>query len=155
MPVERSAGIIIFCDTSSGRKYLVIRSSRADSQISQKKSIKEFWDFPKGQLEKGETGMDAALRETREEAGIKDFEVIADFKETARYFTRRDGKPILKFVAMFLAEAKSNKVKLSWEHDKYEWLPYEEAYSRISLPPMKNALEKAEKFLNQPLATSA
>lgn len=149
MPVERSAGIIIFHDAASGRKYLVIRSSRDSSQISEKKSVKEFWDFPKGQLEKGETGIDAARREAKEEAGISGFEILSGFKETVSYFTRREGKPIPKFVAMFLAEAKSDKVKLSWEHDKYEWLPYEEAYSRISLPPMKQALEKAEEFLKK------
>ena len=147
MPVERSAGIIIFLNSGSGRKYLLMRSSRDSSQISARKSVKEFWDLPKGQLEKGETGLDAAIREAKEESGVEDFEIIKDFKETIRYFTRRDGKSIPKFVAMFLAEAKSDLVKLSWEHDKYEWSPYKEARERISLIPMKKALEKAESFL--------
>lgn len=148
MPVERSAGIIIFRDNVSGRKYLVIRSSRATSKISPRKSVKEFWDFPKGRLDKGETGLDAARREAKEETGIQDFEIIPDFKETVKYFTRREGKATLKFVAMFLAKAKSDEVKLSWEHDKYEWLPYKKAYSRISLPQMKKILEKADEFLS-------
>lgn len=147
MPVERSAGIIIFVNNTSGRKYLVIRSSRTDSQISPKKSVKEFWDFPKGRLNNKESGLEAAKREADEEVGMGQLEIIPGFKETARYFTRREGKPIPKFVAMFLAEARDDKVKLSWEHDKYEWLPYEEAYERISLLPMKQALERADKFL--------
>lgn len=146
MPVERSAGIIFF-NTSRKRSYLVIRSARKTSVVSQKKTIREFWDFPKGRLETGESGIDAARREAVEEVGISDFEIIPEFKETIRYFTRREDKSILKFVAIFLAEVKNDKVKLSWEHDKYEWLSYEEAYSRISLPQTKKALEKAEKFL--------
>lgn len=175
MPVERSAGIIIFRNTprrkrgspplgaAQGRKYLVIRSSRDKSTIydshgrvriaggrrpKARFSHAEFWDLPKGVLEKGETGLDAAKREAKEEVGIENLRIVPDFKETVHYFTRRDGKAIPKYVAMFLAETKIDTVKLSWEHDKYEWLPYEEAHARITLKPMKGVLEKAEVFLN-------
>lgn len=149
MPVERGAGIILFRKTPEGRKYLVLRSSRLESEVDKGKSVKEFWDFPKGLLEGGETGIDAARREAQEEAGVKEYEIIPKFKETLRYFTRRGGKPIPKFVAMFLAEAKTDKVTLSWEHDKYEWLKYNEASERITLKEMKKALAHAEEFLNK------
>lgn len=128
---------------------MVLRASRSESEIAKGKFVKEFWDFPKGQLEQGEKGIDAARREAKEEAGIEDYGIISEFKETARYFTRREGKPIPKFVAMFLAEVKTDKVKLSWEHDKYEWLAYNEALERITLPPMKETLRKAEQFLER------
>lgn len=149
MPAERSAGMILFRRTAHGRKYLVIRSSRDESTIAKGKTIREFWDFPKGRLEKGETGIDAARREAKEEIGMEDFELIPDFKETAQYFTRRDGKPVLKFVAMFVAESSKPDVKLSWEHDLYEWLPYQAAYNRITLIPMKQVLQAAERFLER------
>lgn len=139
MPVERSAGIIFFRNTPRGRVYLVIRSSNHIPERG------EFWDFPKGRLEKGETGIQAAEREAVEEVDIKKYELQPDFKETVKYFTRRSGR--MKFVAMFLAEAKGAKVKLSWEHDAYEWLSYEKAYKRISLKPMKEALKKANDHL--------
>jgi|SRR3989338_5199497 len=146
MPVERSAGIIFFCNTARGRRYLVLRSSYhgKDRKIN-------FWDFPKGLLDKGESGIDAAKRESREEAGITKFKLIDGFKETVRYFVRHDWdktkKATLKFAAMFLAQTKTARVKLSWEHDKFEWLPYPGARERITKPEMKKALEKAEKFL--------
>lgn len=143
MPVERSAGIILFRNTSRGRRYLVIRSSNHIPERG------EFWDFPKGRLEKGETGLQAAEREAREEVGIEKFEIVLGFKETVRYFTWRDGRRVPKFVAMFLARIEKEKVILSWEHDKFEWLSYVEALDRISLKPMKAVLEKAEKFLNR------
>lgn len=107
----------------------------------------DFWDFPKGLLEKGETGLEAARREAKEEAGVEILEIAPQFKETIRYFTRREGQTIPKFVAMFLAEVKTDKVKLSWEHDRYEWLSFEEAHERISVPQMKLALGEAELFL--------
>lgn len=121
-----------------------MRSTISEAKVAQGKRVREFWDFPKGQLDKGEKGIDAAVRELSEEAGINDFETVPDFKETVRYFTWRTGKPIPKFVAMFLAKVDSEKVKLSWEHDKYEWLSYEEARKLVTLPQMKKALEKAE-----------
>lgn len=120
---------------------MVIRSSR---DIPDRP---EFWDLPKGVLEQGEHGIDAARREAKEEVGITDFDLIEGFKETIQYFTRRDGKPIPKFVALFLAESKTDKVKLSWEHDAFEWLVYEEAKKRISLSQMKITLENAESFI--------
>jgi len=147
MPVERSAGIILFRNTPEGRRYLVLRSARHESQISETKTIREFWDFPKGVLEKGETGIAAAKREAKEETGIDAFELIPDFKETVQYFTRRDGKPIPKFVAIFLACTGIDTVTLSWEHDRFDWLTFKEAYGRVSLLPMKKALTAAENFL--------
>ncbi len=147
MPVERSAGIIIYRDTPEGRKYLVLRSSRDTSTLAPGKAVKEFWDVPKGQLEQGETGIQAARREAKEEAGYADIEIVPDFKETIRYFTMRTGKPVPKFVALFLGRVSSDAVTLSWEHDKAEWLSYEEAKARVSLKPMKEAIEKAEEYL--------
>ena len=125
----------------------MLRSSRSESEVAKGKFAKEFWDFAKGRLEPGEKGVDAARREAEEEAGIKNPEIMPDFKETVRYFTRREGKPIPKFVAMFLAKVGISKVKLSWEHDKYEWLSFKEARERITLKEMKKVLEAAEKYL--------
>lgn len=141
MPVERAAGIILFRNTRKGRRYLVIRSSRKD------KTKPEFWDFPKGLLEKGETGIDAAKREAEEEVGINEFELVPGFKKTTQYFIIRDQKRKLKFVVMFLARSKTDKVKLSWEHDRHEWMVYQEAQKRITQPKMKDVLDVAEKSL--------
>lgn len=145
MAVERSAGIIIFINTSKGREYLIVHASGTGEGTPRP----DFWDFPKGLLEKGEKGIDAAVREAKEEVGIENFSFVEGFKETVRYFTHREGKPVPKFVVMFLAEVKDDKVKLSWEHDKYEWLIFGEAQERISRVEMKKALETAEKFLEE------
>lgn len=149
MPAVKSAGFMIFRNTPQGRRYVVLRASRPASTVAPGKTVKEFWDFPKGELEAGEQAMDAARREVREESGIRELGVVEGFKETARYFSQRDGKPALKFVAMFLAETETEVVTLSWEHDRYEWLAYSEAHERITLPPMKQVLERAEAFLNK------
>jgi len=107
----------------------------------------DFWDFPKGLLEPGEKGIDAVRREAREEVGIEEFEIVEGFKETVRYFTRREGKPVPKFVAMFLGESKTDEVELSWEHDQYAWQSYEGAYKKITLPQMRDVLKSVVAFL--------
>ena len=53
---ERVTAGIIFHD---GNKFLAIRPTDRDK-----------WDVPKGRVEKGETALEAAIRETREETGI-------------------------------------------------------------------------------------
>ncbi|OGF69925.1 hypothetical protein A3H65_02685 [Candidatus Giovannonibacteria bacterium RIFCSPLOWO2_02_FULL_45_14] len=140
MPVLRSAGIILFRETKEGRKYLILRASRKDDRP-------EFWDIPKGELDKGEKGIDAARREANEETGMDNFELNPDFKETVQYFTRREGKPVPKYVAVFLAEAKNDTVTLSWEHDAYEWLSLEEALKKLTT--MKKAVQHADEFLTK------
>lgn len=146
MPVERSAGIIFFRNTPEGRKYLLIRSSYhgKDGKIN-------HWDFPKGLLQEKEAGIDAARREALEEAGIKNYRLLPEFKSTVRYFIRRerDKKATIKFVALFLAQAMEDEVTLSWEHDSFEWLSYTKALARVSLKEMKNALGEAERYLNK------
>ncbi|MDP3784618.1 MAG: NUDIX domain-containing protein [bacterium] len=142
MPVERSAGIIIFKNTPEERKYLVLHSRQAPGS-----SRPDFWDFSKGILEKGELGIDAARREAEEEIGLANLELIPDFKETVHYFTMRTGKPVPKYVAMFLAEVGDEKIALSEEHDRFEWLSFEDAFKRLTT--MKLTLKKADEFLSR------
>ena len=142
MPASRSAGMILFKNTSEVRKYLILRASR---NVHEERL--EFWDISKGELDKGESGFEAARREVDEETGIKNFNLISDFKFTAQYFTKRDGKTIPKFVAVFLAEVSADhEVKLSSEHDAFAWATLEEALKKLST--MKKALHAADEFLS-------
>jgi 8-oxo-dGTP pyrophosphatase MutT (NUDIX family) len=56
----RQAGGIVVREDPGGLSVLLVRAKR-DPRL---------WIFPKGHIERGETAEDAALRETREEAGI-------------------------------------------------------------------------------------
>ncbi len=135
--MEKSAGLVIFHKGNSGTKYLLLHYDAG------------HWDFPKGHLEEGETDMDAALRELKEETGISGASIIDGFSEKLGYFYRREGKVVKKEVVFFLAEAKTDKVKLSLEHKGYEWLAYEEAVERVTFKNSREILGKAQKFLAQ------
>lgn len=145
--VERSAGVILYRHSFDGREYLVIRSSREQAQIAPKKFVQSFWDFPKGKMEYGETGEETAKREVQEETGITEMDFMPGFMEKVQYTVYKEGKPIPKEVHLYLAETVTERVALSREHSTFEWLLFEDALGRITLPEMKKALEVAGKYL--------
>lgn len=140
MRAERSAGAIVFYRGSKEPEYLLLKHVPDPPRP-------EYWNFPKGHLEKGETSEEAARREVLEESGIRVVRMTPGFKETERYIYTLRGERILKFVVWFLAQARTKKVKVSYEHADARWLPYEEAYRRILYRGTKNLLKKAHQFL--------
>ncbi len=143
MPVERSAGAIIF-KKNKKIEYLLLHYPSTTRGAK-----KDFWDFPKGIIEKDERPEKAATREIKEETGIEDVEFIKGFKEWIKYFYKLKGKTIFKIVTFYLAEAKTKKVKISWEHLGYKWLPYKKAIEQLTFENVKEVLEKANKFLTE------
>ena len=144
MPVERSAGAIIFRETKKGREYLLIQHPD-----NNEKGKPGHWDFPKGHIEKGETTEEAVRREVKEETGIFRLVFVPRFKETIRYFVKVGDQRRLKFVVFFLAKTRQEKIKISWEHQGYAWLPYQEAYQRLTYPNAKHILTHAHAFFSK------
>ncbi len=139
MPSETSAGAVVFRRENEEILFLLLHYHYKSG----------YWDFIKGNVEPKEDEKDAAIRETREETGIKDLKFIGRFKEKIGYMYKKDGKTVFKHVIYFLAETETKEVKLSEEHIGFEWLPYEEAYSRITFKNSKAILKKANEFLKK------
>lgn len=142
---HHSAGVIVFRDDSP-RSYLLMRSALTRRPV---------WEFPKGGLESGESEVQAAERELREETGLGpgDYTLLDGFKEEERYyFTRGAGEDlclIRKKVDYFLAEWQSGEVQLSREASRYEWASAPEALRLLRFPEKKRILTAAEKWLAQ------
>lgn len=135
MVLEKSAGAIVSREERGVLYYLLLHYQAG------------HWDFPKGNIEKGEKTEETVEREIEEETGIKDIEFIPDFKEQINYFYKKEGKTIYKTVIFFLAKTKTKEVKLSWEHQDFEWLPCEKALRRLTFKTTKETLKKANNFL--------
>ncbi len=134
--MEKSAGIIICRKDAGELKFLLLHYKAG------------HWDFPKGHVEKGETDIQAAIRETKEETGISDVRIVEGFNEKISYFYRCDGKAVFKEVVFFLGETKTGEVKISFEHIGFEWLNYDDAMPRLTFKNSREMLVKAVKFLN-------
>lgn len=143
MPVERSAGAIIFRKENEKIYYLLLHYP------SSARAKKPYWDLPKGHIEKGEKEVDTVKREVEEETGLKDAKIIKGFKEWIKYFFKFKGENVFKIVVFYLAEAKTGNVKISEEHIGYNWLPYEEALAKLTFKNAKEILKKANKFLKK------
>ena len=73
----------------------------------------DSWSLPKGHIDKGETIIEAAIREIYEETGIKDLQYIKGLGSYSRYKIGLDGKDDLselKTIYIFLFT--SNQAKL-------------------------------------------
>ena len=111
-----SAGIVVVRREDDRWKFLLLRAFRN-------------WDFPKGEVEPGESPLAAALRETREETGLAelDFKWGTVFQETAPY--NRGAKT----ARYYLAETRQAAVVFAVnpalggpEHHEYRWVDQEE-----------------------------
>ncbi|MBU3895741.1 NUDIX domain-containing protein [Patescibacteria group bacterium] len=149
MPVKKAAGIVVF-HRGPGNKieYLLLKHNQ------------RYWNFPKGGIEKGEREVEAAKREVFEEAGIKDIDIKNGFREREKYFYKAsrkyseeflDGKIVVKLVVFFLGEAKTKDVKISHEHEGYEWLDFKGSFERFGRNRFHNKsqaiLKKADDFI--------
>jgi 8-oxo-dGTP pyrophosphatase MutT (NUDIX family) len=87
--------------------------------------------LPKGHPEEGESPVDAALREVREEAGVEArlVEPLGD----VRYWYTRGGRRIAKVVSFFLLQYVSGEVDdHDFEVEDACWMPLEEAARELT-----------------------
>ena len=131
---EKSAGAILFRKEKEPM-YLLLHYEAG------------HWDFPKGNIEKGETDIDTVKREIEEETGIKDIGLIKNFKEMIQYFYKMNSNVINKEVAFYLAKTETEQVKISFEHIGFAWLSYEKAIKKLTYGNAKDILKKAHEFL--------
>ncbi len=153
LPVHRCAGFIVYRRPGGGGDH----GSSPTVEFLLLQSSGGRWGFPKGHLEEGETEWEAAVRETREECGLDlargDLAVDdADFTVTAGYRSgsRRWG-PHDKTVTFWLARKvrEEAEVTLSNEHRAHRWAGREEALRTVDFQPLRQALNKCGKKLQE------
>ena len=131
---ERSAGFIL-CRKNGERKYLLLLLGS------------DYWNFPKGKLESGESNLEAALRELEEETGITKIEIVDGFTFRYDYSFNAGSLRIKKLVKMFLAYYLEGDVVISDEHKRFKWATFDEAIAILKFENIKRQLREAESFL--------
>jgi len=143
MPIEKSAGAVIFRQKGDKRFYLLLHYP------SGSRASKDYWDLPKGHIEKEENTLQTAKREIQEETSLreKDIVLIVGFKELIKYFFVKEDKKVLKFVTFYLFKTDNEKINISEEHIGYKWLLYKEALETLKFKNAKEVLKKANNFM--------
>jgi 8-oxo-dGTP pyrophosphatase MutT (NUDIX family) len=147
MPTEKSAGAVIFRIKEGEIYYLLLHYQ------TNKRRKRHFWDFTKGHIEKGEDEETAAKREIKEETGLTNITFVNGFKEKINYSFKIKDKIIFKTVIFFLAQAKREKIIISFEHEDFRWLSFKEALKLLTFKNGRNILTRANNCLNKKYAT--
>jgi 8-oxo-dGTP pyrophosphatase MutT (NUDIX family) len=131
---EVSAGGVVYRGAGAGVEIaLAARRTRTGRLV---------WGLPKGQIDAGESPEAAAVREVREETGLR-AEVEASLGDT-RYFYVWDGVRIRKLVHMFLLRATGGDVA---DHDDemedVRWYAAAGAVSRAAYRGEREILQRA------------
>jgi bis(5'-nucleosidyl)-tetraphosphatase len=131
---------------SSG--YLVFRLGRPIQFLLMQHANR--WDLPKGQLDPGETATQAALRELREETGIKPNELWTDpnFLFRQQYTVNESKKPKLKELTIYLGWLRTDREILPTEHIGFSWLDWSPPHS-IQNQTIDPLLDEVARYLSK------
>lgn len=130
-----SCGIVLARQTGAGWMTLLLRAYHN-------------WDFPKGLREDGETPMDAAIREVREETGIDDveFEWGDRYTETGPYSRGKTAR-------YYLGQTRQGHVVMGPspetgqpEHHEWRWVSFDEAYD-LGSPRVRSVVQWARQVI--------
>ncbi len=99
-----------------------------------KKIYPNYWNFPGGKNEIGETELQTVIREVEEETGM-------NFKSLKKIMDIVDDNIEPKKVVVFSGEAKGS-VKISEEHDEFGWFSIQEIKNLPVMPYIKKIIEE-------------
>ena len=136
MKMEKSCGGVVFTRHGDEIRYVIIRHRAGHC------------GFPKGHMEPGETEQQTALREIREEVGLKCI-LVEGFREQEQYQLPK--KPdTMKRVVYFLAEYTGQKISMQPEEISAVYLlPFAEAMKKLPFPEARRILTAADTFLHK------
>ena len=106
---------------------------------------RNFWGFPKGHMEAGETEVETALREVKEEVGL-DVEIDKERRYTLNYVIRDE---IDKTTVLYIAKAKNEEIVMQEnEIENIRWCSFEEAFNTLTFDNWKEMFKKVIDDLN-------
>jgi 8-oxo-dGTP diphosphatase len=132
---ETSAGGIVYREDPNGIRILMIADDKGR------------WSFPKGQVDKGESPRETAVREVKEETGISG-DAETELGKT-EYFYRKGRLLIHKTVYFYLIRALSDAITpQTSEISDARWFSADDARRRSTFAANTELLEKALKEID-------
>jgi 8-oxo-dGTP diphosphatase len=114
--MRAAGGVVIRRSRSTGLEIAVIHRPEYDD-----------WTLPKGKIEPDETPEDCALREVREETGLR-----CDLKRPLGCTAYVDRRGRDKIACYWIMEVRGGRFKPGVEVDRLLWLPVPDAVKRLT-----------------------
>ncbi len=131
MKQEKSCGAVIYRKHKGETEILLIRHKNGG-----------HWAFPKGHVEKQETEEETALREIREETGLK-VKLDTGFRASVTYSPKPE---VMKDVIYFAAKADAEK-KVKAQEEEVTDVRWEKPEQALELVTFANDKEILQSFL--------
>jgi 8-oxo-dGTP pyrophosphatase MutT (NUDIX family) len=134
MTYVKSCGFIAYRQIEGENLYLIIKSLNGD------------FGFPKGHTEYGESEIETAIRELKEETGIE-VKVTEGFRRQIEYELQSIPNTVKQSV-YFLGECTSDRI-ICQESEVLEarFIPYKNALALLTFKETKDILKEAEIFI--------
>ncbi|MCD7741065.1 MAG: NUDIX domain-containing protein [Ruminococcus sp.] len=131
---EKSCGGIVYRKYHGNTEILLIKHLNSG-----------HWSFPKGHVEEGETEIETAMREIKEETGM-DVMIDPTFRELVTYNPKKDTqKVVVYFVAM---AKKGSPVAQENEIAEVKWVEITRAADLLAYDNDRCIVNKAKKFIH-------
>ena len=144
---EISAGAIAFAIRGKEIKVLLLLANKPDEYYVE--------IGPKGHIERGESPLQAASREIKEEIGLR-LHIDTNFRKEENYTFLRNNpktgvperviKKVIYFIA-FMSDKDLKQIAISEEHKKYFLVPIDQAIGDAEFPEQKPILESAKEYV--------
>ncbi len=135
MAKEKSCGALVYRKKGDTIQMLILRHKMGG-----------HWSFPKGHVEAGETEVETALREVREETGLT-IELMPGFREQVRYSPRPG---ISKEVVYFLGYAEDSRtVRQEEEISEIRWVNLRNMGGYLTYDNDRLLIKNARRYLRE------
>ena len=132
---EKSCGAVIYRLEGGRLSFLIVKNRKGRN-----------WGFPKGHVELGETEVETALREVREETGLN-VNICPGFRTVSQYALWNRAT---KQVVFFLAESNSGELVLQEEEiERGRWVPYQAMMNFFRFDNDRRILRSAVAYLRK------
>jgi bis(5'-nucleosidyl)-tetraphosphatase len=133
---DQSFGVIPLFRKGSGWNIFLIQHAHG-----------RYWGFPKGHAEAGESELDAASRELKEETNLDIVRLLQQEPLQEQYQFVVNKRRIHKRVLYFVAEVSGSVVLQKKEISNGMWLPITEAFEQVTHSEGRAILACVEKIL--------
>jgi len=135
----RIVEICVFRRAAGKVQYLILKRSENE------KIYPGIWQIATGSIEAGETAVDAALRELKEETGVTPGRLWIVPHVNSFYVADKD---TLGHSIFFAAEIpKKSRITLSKEHKTHLWLGFQAAHAKLVWPGQKKGFRIVRDYI--------